>query len=243
MSQRRRFGHQRRAGVASSAVSEAGSTPSAPQWQGDVHPAYDSPRPEVTDLVPMRARRVLDVGCSTGAVTAPLRDRGAQVVGLEADPALAARARTALDDVVESDVEAMAAAGTPVPGGPFDCVVLADVLEHLRDPWAVVRWVDDALLADGGSIVVSVPNVAHVQTLGALARRRWRHDDVGIFDRTHLRFFARRNLPELVAGTRLSIVETRRNQFVALDHTSRWNRLAPYLGDWGTLQFLFRAER
>lgn len=211
-------------------------------WDGDVHPAYDSARPEVLALVPGSARTVLDIGCSTGAVSAPLRAGGAVVTGIEADPGLAARARGALDRVVEGDLTALAAAGGPVEGGPFDCVIAADVLEHLPDPWAVVRWIDADLLAPGGSLVVSVPNIRHLQTVRALVRGRWRYDEVGIFDRTHLRFFARGNLPELLDGTALEIVDLRRNRLVELDLRSRWNRLAPYLGDWGTLQFLFRAE-
>jgi 2-polyprenyl-3-methyl-5-hydroxy-6-metoxy-1,4-benzoquinol methylase len=134
-------------------------------------------------------------------------------------------------------------AGAPVAGAPFDCIVLADVLEHLRDPWAVVRWAAPQV-APGGSLVVSVPNVRHAKTFWTLlVRRRWPYDPVGIFERTHLRFFARRNLPELVAGTDFEVVAVRRHHMLTVRHTSRWNRLAPLLGDLGTLQFVFRAER
>lgn len=208
-----------------------------------MHPAYGSARPEVTDLVPRNARTVLDIGCSVGAVTAPLRSGGVEVTGIEADAGLATLARAALDRVVEADVEALVAGDAAVEGGPFDCVVLADVLEHLVDPWSVVRWVERRLLAPGGAVVVSVPNIRHARTVGALVRGHWPYEDVGIFDRTHLRFFARRNLPELLDGTGLHITELRRNRLLVIDLRSRWNRLAPYLGDWGTLQFLFRAER
>lgn len=214
-----------------------------PTFGGEVHPAYDNPRSEVTPLVPAGATRVLDVGCSTGEMGVALKGRGHHVTGVELDPALAARARARLDAVVEADVEALAAAGAPVAGGPFDCVVFADVLEHLRDPWAVVRWAAEQV-APGGSIVVSVPNVRHAKTFWTLlVRRHWPYEPVGIFDRTHLRFFARRNLPELVAGTGFEVVEVRRHHMLTLVHTSRWNRLARFLGDLGTLQLIFRAER
>jgi 2-polyprenyl-3-methyl-5-hydroxy-6-metoxy-1,4-benzoquinol methylase len=215
---------------------------STPTFGGEVHPAYANPRDEVTVLVPASARRVLDVGCSTGAMGAALAARGHEVVGLELDPELAATAKARLHRVVEADVEALAATGAEV-GGPFDCVVFADVLEHLRDPWSVVRW-GAAQVAPGGSIVVSVPNIRHAKTFWTLVvRRRWPYDPVGIFDRTHLRFFARRNLTELVAGTGFEVVAVRRHHMLTTRHTSRWNRLAPLLGDLGTLQFVFRAER
>lgn len=209
---------------------------------GRVHPAYANPRPEVTPLVPPGAHRVLDVGCSTGHLGAALRAAGHAVTGVEADPKLAAEARGRLDTVLEADVEALAAAGTD-PGGPFDCVICADVLEHLRDPWRVVAWAE-GLLAPGGSLVVSVPNIRHLQTLWNLVvRRRWPYRPVGIFDRTHLRFFARGNLEGLLDGTPLEIVELRRSYRLRDDEAWRGNRYAHHLGDFGTLQFIFRAER
>jgi 2-polyprenyl-3-methyl-5-hydroxy-6-metoxy-1,4-benzoquinol methylase len=216
---------------------------STPTFGGAVHPAYANPRDEVTVLVPAGARRILDVGCSTGEMGAALRARGHVVTGLELDPHLAGAARSRLEHVVEADVEALAASGTTVAGGPFDCVVFADVLEHLRDPWAVVRWGAEQV-APGGSLVVSVPNIRHAKTFWALlVRRRWPYDPVGIFDRTHLRFFTRRNLPELLQSTGFEIAELRRHHLLTVRHTSRWNRLAPLLGDLGTLQLVFRAER
>lgn len=212
-----------------------------PVQSGEVHWAYDNPRDEVTVLVPPSATRVLDVGCSTGLMAESLRDRGHQVTGIETDPYLASFARPRTDHLVEGDVEVMATGGHD-PGGPFDCIVLADVLEHLRDPWSVTRWAA-GLLAPGGCLVISVPNIRHAETFWALAvRRRWPYKDVGIFDRTHLRFFARHNLPGLLDGTDLVIAELHRSYLLTHDQ-SRINRLAHLLGDLGTLQFIFRAER
>lgn len=214
-----------------------------PIVDGVVHAAYANPRDDVTALVPRTATRVLDVGCSSGVMAGALVDRGHAVVGIETDPALAAEARGRIPVVLEDDVETLAAAGTPLAEGPFDCIVFADVLEHLRDPWTVVRWAEPQL-APGGSVVISVPNIRHLETFVALGlRRRWPYKDVGIFDRTHLRFFARENLPDLLAGTPLTIVTLTRNRMLKLNPASRWNRVAPYLGDLGTLQFVFRAER
>jgi 2-polyprenyl-3-methyl-5-hydroxy-6-metoxy-1,4-benzoquinol methylase len=212
-----------------------------PTRDGQVDQAYANPRPEVVALIPVHRNRVLDVGCSTGHMAAALRRRGQQVVGIEVDPDLAHQARERLDDVVEADVEQLAQTGADL-GERFDCIVFADVLEHLRDPWMVVRWAEGQL-AEDGVIVASVPNVAHVQTLWALlVRRRWPYRAVGIFDRTHLRFFTRRNLPDLFAGTDLEIVQVERVRRVR-DHVgSRLNRLAPLLGELGTYQYVLRAE-
>ena len=98
--------------------------------------------------------------------------------------------------MVVADLDAGADALAEVVG-TFDCIVAADVLEHLRDPWALVRAAAERL-RPGGTIVVSVPNVRHLRTVWeVVVRARWPYEGIGLFDRTHLRWFARRNLPEL----------------------------------------------
>jgi predicted TPR repeat methyltransferase len=214
---------------------------SPPIRDGKLDQAYANPRDEVTALIPPGARRILDIGSSVGMMGEALRRRGCEVVGVEAVPVLAAEARGRLDRVIEADVERLVAEGFD-PGGPFDCVVMADVLEHLRDPWSVVNW-SAGYVAPGGSLVISVPNIRHLHLLWSLGiHRRWPYRDVGIFDRTHLRWFAYNNLDDLMAGTDFRIVELRRS-YRLTPHESRVNRLAPRLGDFGTLQFIFRAER
>src|SRR4051812_26636250 len=68
--------------------------------------AYESVRAEILDLVPAAARRVLDLGCSTGWLAAALKERGeVEVVGIEREPAYAALAKERCDRVVVGDVE------------------------------------------------------------------------------------------------------------------------------------------
>jgi hypothetical protein len=88
---------------------------------------------------------------------------------------------------------------------PFDVVLLGDVLEHLRDPWATLR----ALTALGGRIVLSVPNVAHWTGRRALLRGRFPYAEHGLFDRTHLRFFTLASARALAEGAGLRIVAER----------------------------------
>jgi predicted TPR repeat methyltransferase len=169
-------------------------------------PNYETPRPDVTALVPEDAKRILDLGCSTGAVGAALKQRqDATVVGVELSEEFAAIARTRLDRVVVADVEAFAA-GDPPDEAPFDCLVAADVLEHLVDPWATMRGAV-RFLRPGGRVVVSVPNVFYWKTLiKATARRRWPRDDEGIFDRTHLRWFGPEDIADLLREAGLEVL-------------------------------------
>src|SRR3954469_11702947 len=128
--------------------------------------AYGGDRPEVRHLVPAHARRVLDLGCSSGAVGAAMkRERDVEVVGVEPDPPSAAAARRQLDRVVEADAEELL--GRPDAraelGGPFDCLLAADTLEHLRDPWTALARAAE-LLEPGATAVVSLPNVRFFET-------------------------------------------------------------------------------
>jgi 2-polyprenyl-3-methyl-5-hydroxy-6-metoxy-1,4-benzoquinol methylase len=111
--------------------------------------AYENPREELQRHVPATARRVLDLGCASGALGAALKGRGAAVVGIERDPVYAAAARERLDEVVEADLETF----EPARLGRFDVLVAGDVLEHLADPWSVLPRIA-AVGEPGGTVIV-----------------------------------------------------------------------------------------
>jgi methionine biosynthesis protein MetW len=169
--------------------------------------AYETPRREIAARVPPGAKRVLDLGCATGGLASLLKQRGdVEVVGVERDEGYATAAERHCDRVVRADLDA------PVPDdlGRFDCLVAADVLEHLVDPWSVLRaWA--GLLEPGGTAVVSLPNVAHWSTHAALLKGSWPRNPEGIHDATHLRWFTLRDARELVeqAGLTITAVERR----------------------------------
>jgi methionine biosynthesis protein MetW len=169
--------------------------------------AYETPRPEIARHVPATARRVLDLGCAAGGLAALLKQRGpVEVVGVERDEAYAAAAAERCDRVVHADVETL----DPTDLGRFDCLVAADVLEHLVDPWTALRTYAQ-LLEPRGTAVVSLPNVAHWSTYAALARGTWPRTPEGIHDATHLRWFTLRDARELLAeaGLNVSAVDRR----------------------------------
>jgi SAM-dependent methyltransferase len=144
--------------------------------------------------------RVLDVGCATGYLAAELARRGCTVVGVEFDPVAAQQARAFCREVVVGDLESEAVRAdvqrAVADAGGVDTVICADVLEHLRDPWAVLAWLR-TLLDPGGRAIVSVPNIAHWTARRALLRGRFDYADFGLLDRTHLRFFTRGSATEL----------------------------------------------
>jgi SAM-dependent methyltransferase len=151
--------------------------------------------------------RVLDLGCSDGALAARMRKLGHHVTGVDSEELPGARDR--VDRLVVTDLDQ----GIPDQvGNGYDVVVAADVLEHLRWP--------DRLLADahrclrpGGSFIASVPNFGHWYPRARVALGLFDYDRRGILDRGHVRFFTRRSFERLAGGQRYSV---RRSEPVGL---------------------------
>ncbi|MCW2576469.1 MAG: methyltransferase protein [Modestobacter sp.] len=152
-------------------------------------------------------KRVLDVGCSTGYLAKALGERGNVVSGIEYDPAAAEKARPFLAQLVVGDLEDVGIYDE-FADGAFDVVVFGDVLEHLRDPLPVLRRAR-RLLAPGGSVVISVPNVAHGDVRLSLLAGRFDYRDTGLLDETHVRFFTRRNLDRFLREAGFTAVDVR----------------------------------
>lgn len=139
--------------------------------------------------------RVLDVGCATGYVSARLAgDLGCQVVGMELCEEAATSARERCDEVIVGDITEERT--WKRIRGRFDHIVFADVLEHAADPPQVLRFAAH-LLAEGGSVVASVPNVAFRKVRLGLLLGRFDYTESGPLDRTHLRFFTGKSAAQL----------------------------------------------
>lgn len=161
---------------------------------------FEQPRHEIARLVPPFADRILDVGCADGVLGSALLARGAsEVIGVELDEGAAQRARRRLSRVLCADAESPE---LPALLGSFDCVIFADVLEHMRDPQAALARYRSCL-RPGGVIVASIPNVRHCSILHMLSEGRWEYQPQGIMDRTHLRFFTLAEITRLFEGAGL----------------------------------------
>lgn len=139
---------------------------------------------------------VLDLGCASGNLALALeKRRGCRVLGVDLD-------RDAVAAASQKGVEAVIADVTRTPlaevvaGRTFDRVVMADVLEHLADPGLLLSQVG-SVLRPGGAVLVSFPNITHVDIQLMLAQGEWRYSPAGILDQTHLRFFTASSFSEL----------------------------------------------
>ena len=137
-----------------------------------------------SDLAP---GRLLDIGCGNGLFLKRMSDVGWFVQGVEPDPQSARLASETYG--FEICTGTLQDAG--FPSNQFDCITMSHVIEHLRDPLAVLAECR-RILKPGGMLVITTPN--H-QCLGhRLFGRRW----LGLDPPRHLLLFSRKNL-ELIA--------------------------------------------
>ena len=143
---------------------------------------------DLLERIPLDTSIVLDVGCGTGSLASAYRrlNPRARLLGVDKDPAAAAIAAQRFDEVAVVDVER-----NPLPfvlDRPIDCLIYADVLEYLDDPWRVLRRHQEAL-SDEGSMLIRVPNVEHWSIAERLLRGTWQYEPGGLLDQAHLRWF------------------------------------------------------
>jgi len=208
--------------------------------------SYIGRRKDLLSLVVGAPSRVLEIGCALGATGGYLKARhNSTVVGVEIDERMAAIARTHLDQVLVGDLNRISLFDL-VGDQRFDLIFFGDVLEHLIDPWSTLAAARSLLTAEG-RIVASLPNVNHVTTLASLVfLRRWPYRDRGLHDRTHLRFFTRKNLVELYDSAGLEIEAENRNLRI-VDPVASVNAVAklfdfPPLRSYFTYQYLHRLR-
>ena len=202
---------------------------------------YENVRTDVEPLLPARVCTALEIGCGAGATMAWLRQKRQieYAAAVEIVAEAASRAEAVFDDVVLGDVNG---ARLEFRRAQFDLILALDVLEHLPDPAAALASLHDRLEPDG-TLIVSLPNVAHYHvSLPLFFRGKWEYRDQGLLDRTHMRFFTMSSAETLIrdAGFRVRRVMLKRkfpNVFAAVGLTSqewRWysNRILERLVPW-----------
>jgi SAM-dependent methyltransferase len=176
-------------------------------------PAHDTYNPDLLAMLPKTCRKVVEVGCSTGALARAYMqiNTSCEYIGVEIDADYAEAAGAVCTEAIAVDVETM-------PDEQFnsifdcDCVAFGDTLEHFRDPWAVLRRIRP-LLRPGARIVACLPNAQHWSVMMRLASGLFRYEDSGLLDRTHLRWFTRITAIELFQSSGYRIIDGRSRVF------------------------------
>jgi 2-polyprenyl-3-methyl-5-hydroxy-6-metoxy-1,4-benzoquinol methylase len=151
---------------------------------------YQVNRKEVASLLPKAYSRVLEVGCGAGIFRKNM-NQVQEYWGVEPVPAIAELAKENLTHVLVGnykDVQSM------IPNNYFDLIICNDVIEHMPDHDEFLDCIKDKL-SKGGCLVASIPNVRYIDNLReVLFRKDWEYKNLGILDRTHLRFFTEKSL-------------------------------------------------
>ena len=166
------------------------------RYDTEIDLRQESTHTRVLSFVGMR-QRVLELGCSTGQMSRVLQERGCQVVAIEEDVEAAKRAEEHCERLVVGDLEQLDF-DVELGDRRFDVIVAADVLEHLKDPESVLRRLRP-FLAPGGYLVASIPNVTHGSVRLALLAGSFPYAETGLLDRTHLRFYDRASMSEMLS--------------------------------------------
>lgn len=157
--------------------------------------SYIGLRSDILKFVDGKDLSVLDIGCATGVNGKYLKDKriASSVIGIELDPDMAEKARINLDDVLIGNIEDDKLLND-LQEKQFDFILLGDVLEHLNDPWKVLSNLV-CLLSSNGKLVISLPNIQHIELfISVYINGVWPHNERGIFDKTHFRWFTLKNV-------------------------------------------------
>ncbi len=149
---------------------------------------YDGLNLKLLAAVPAGARRVLELGCANGRLGQRFKELhpGVQWWGVDLSAAATAAAAPHLDRVFTLDLDQ---ADLSVLEGGFDCIVIGDLLEHLRRPGATLEALYDLTTPDA-QIVCCLPNMGHLSVIERLVAGDISYDPVGLLDATHTRFFS-----------------------------------------------------
>jgi 2-polyprenyl-3-methyl-5-hydroxy-6-metoxy-1,4-benzoquinol methylase len=145
---------------------------------------------------------VYDIGCAQGLLGQLLPSSDFTLYGVDADPASVELARATYRAVWQADIEQPLPFAFPEPAA---VLILADVLEHTRDPEVCLKHLCQTLLAPGTPIVISLPNVAHLYVRLKLLLGRFDYEARGICDHTHLRFFTKASAAHLLTSCGITI--------------------------------------
>jgi SAM-dependent methyltransferase len=167
---------------------------------------YSNYRKDILPLCPQHVKRVLEVGCGSGNTLQFLKDNGYcdWTGGVELFPEAAAAAASKVDRLYQSNIEDL---NLPVDPDSIDMILCLDLLEHLIDPYKVIEYLH-TLLAPGGIIIASIPNVRHFSVVFPLLfQNKWEYQERGILDKTHIKFFVKSTAIELMESSGLKLLD------------------------------------
>lgn len=153
-------------------------------------------------LGPLKDKRILDIGCSTGYIGAEIKKTGNYVVGIDVSEPAILKARAKIDEAYVMNVSGDWL--EQVAENKFDVVILAEVLEHVFDPVEVLKKVNDVLLSKG-RVIITTPNIMAWHNRLKFVFGIFEYQNQGTFDFGHIRFFTYKYLRRVLSESGFEI--------------------------------------
>ncbi len=211
---------------------------------------FSNVRMDVISLLPSQPRqKVLEIGAGGGDTLLYIKvnELASEVMGVELLRMPDSNQQHPLIDKFQiADIEQE---NVNAPEEYFDIIICADILEHLADPWGCVARISRHL-KKGGRLISSIPNIRECKTLFRIFfLGDFRYDAKGgIMDNTHLRFFCKKNIRQLMNTDSLSPIYCKPNILLKQVPEGKRRRLINRLTfglflDFLAIQYLCIAEK
>lgn len=168
-------------------------------------PINDICNDDALKLIPEISKKIIEIGCGSGALAREFKKSypDSYWVGVEIDAHYAELAKRYCDITVVTNIDECNE-DFYYAYSNSDCWIFADVLEHLRDPWNVIRNIRN-VIPNYGCVIASIPNVQNWSVISKLVTGDFRYEDYGLLDRTHLRWFTKKTIAELFLSNSFAI--------------------------------------
>lgn len=161
-------------------------------------PIHEQHNPDLLNFIPIESKKIIEVGCSSGALAREFKKISSNYywLGIEIDSAYSELAKRHCDESIVLNIE-NAPKDFWEKTKNADCWIFGDTLEHLQDPWAILKLIRENI-SHKGSIVACIPNVQHWSIQAKLSIGDFRYESSGLLDMTHLRWFTRQTIIEML---------------------------------------------
>ena len=215
-------------------------------------PVHEIANLDLLKIIPRNVQYLLEVGCSSGALAREYKiiNPNCHYKGMEIQDSYAELAKRYCDSIVVGDIECQDEFFWDA-NAKIQCWIFADVLEHLKNPWECLKKIYNVIPEDG-SVIACIPNIQHWSVPVNISLGNFRYQDIGLMDKTHLRWFTRRTIIELFESSGFDVIELvpriydepLREKFLSIIQTmatSAGGNASEATRDALPLQFLLRA--
>ncbi len=169
---------------------------------------FQNIRHDIISVIPEKSsNKILEIGAGGGDTLIELKRRkiASEVTGIELMQLKDSNQKNSnIDHFIFGDIETME---FNLQKNHFDIIIIGDVLEHLIDPWNTLKKIYP-FLKDGGLLITSIPNIREILTLYSIViKGDFKYQESGILDKTHLRFFCKKNMISLLKNCSLEPIE------------------------------------